>query len=390
MKNVATTWFTPAEVARARWAIATLFFINGMGFATWIPHIPWVQRRFELDEASLGLTLLAIAAGAVLTMPVAGGLVTRWGSRRVCSITSVAFCCVVPLPLLMTSYPLLVFSLFLLGAFGGAADVAMNAHGVYVEREHQQPIMSSFHGMFSLGGLMGAGVAAGLLAVGWLPWQHAVAISVSLLLLAAGATRYLLPPEAIEESSEAEPLFTLPRQRPVILLAGLAFFVLMTEGAMADWTAVYLEAMPRTTASLAAMGFAAFSLTMAAGRFAGDAIIRLAGRVPVVRWGSGLAFVGVLLASLSSTPLWAIVGFALVGLGVSNVVPIIFSAAGYLSPAAPGRGIAAVTTAGYFGFLAGPPLIGLLAEWVTLAGAFRCLAVALLLVVAQAALVEKK
>ena len=381
-----------SSLIRARIAGATLFFINGTGFATWIPHIPFAQRKFGLDEATLGLTLLSIAAGAVVTMPPAGGLIARWGSRRVCVLSVFAFCAVIPFILVTDSYPLFVSMLFLLGAFGGALDVAMNAHGVYVEREYGQPIMSSFHGMFSLGGLVGAGVAAGLLATGWTPTQHMMLMSVVLLGLSAVAIRFLLPPEPklVTESEVAEPLFALPRERPMLLLAGLAFFVLVTEGAMADWTAVYLEAMPGTGASLAAVGFAAFSLTMAAGRLTGDFIVRALGRVAVVRWGSALGLFGVLLASLTPTaPYPAIVGFALVGLGMANVIPIIFSAAGYLSPSSPGRGIAAVTTAGYFGFLVGPPLIGLLAKQITLSGAFQVMAASLLLVVVGASQVRK-
>ena len=377
---------------RARFAVAALFFINGTGFATWIPHIPFAQRKFDLDEAALGLTLLAIAAGAILTMPLAGGLIARWGSRRLCGIAGLTFCLVLPSLLVVPSYPLFVFNLFLLGACGGAMDVAMNAHGVYVEDEYARPIMSSFHGLFSVGGLVGAGIAAGLLALGWTPARHMVVMAVLLLLLTAVALRYLLPPEPKTMDGEASdaPLFVLPRERATIILAALAFAVFMAEGSMADWTAVYLLDLPGTDAALAAVGFAIFSLTMAVGRLTGDAIVRLLGRVSVVHWGSLLAMAGMLLAAFSPSPFWAIGGFALVGLGLSNVVPIIFSAAGYLSPGSPGQGIAAVSTAGYFGFLVGPPIIGFLAEWITLSGAFQVLAVGLLLMALSARRVEQK
>ena len=383
---------TSRTLVRARVAVAILFLVNGTGFATWIPHIPFAQRKFGLDEATLGLTLLAIAAGAIVTMPLAGGLIARWGSRRICIMGGLAFCLVIPSLMLISWYPLFVFNLFLLGAFGGALDVAMNAHGVYVEDQYQRAIMSSFHGMFSVGGLVGAGIAGGLLALGWTPAQHMALMAMVLLLLTVVAIRFLLPPEpriATEEKG-ATPLFALPRERTMVLLAALACFVFMTEGAMADWATVYLEAMPDTSASLAALGFAAFSLTMAVGRLTGDAVIRVMGRVAVVRWGSVIGLSGVLIASLSATPYPAIMGFALVGLGLANVVPILFSAAGYLSPRAPAQGIAAVTTAGYFGFLVGPPVIGLLAKMITLSGAFQLLAASLLLVVFCAQLVRKK
>ena len=383
---------TSRTLVRARVAVALLFLVNGTGFATWIPHIPFTQRKFGLDEATLGLTLLAIAAGAIVTMPLAGGLIARWGSRRLCILSGIAFCLVIPPLMLISWYPLFVFNLFLLGAFGGALDVAMNAHGVYVEDQYQRAIMSSFHGMFSVGGLVGAGVAGGLLALGWTPAQHTALMAVVLLGLTIFALRNLLPPEpqVADDDATAAPLFALPRERTMVLLAALACFVFMTEGAMADWATVYLEAMPNTSASLAAFGFAAFSLTMAVGRLTGDAVIRALGRVAVVRWGSALGLSGVLVASLSTGPFLAIVGFALVGLGLANVVPILFSAAGYLSPRAPAQGIAAVTTAGYFGFLVGPPVIGLLAKMITLSGAFQLLAASLLLVVFSAQLVRKK
>ena len=363
-----------------------------MGFATWISHIPAAQRKFNLDEADLGLTLLAIALGAIVTMPLAGGLIARWGSRVICVVSGIAFCLVIPSLLILSWFPLFVLNLFLLGAFGGALDVGMNAHGVYVEEQYKQPIMSSFHGMFSVGGLIGAGIAGGLLALGWTPALHMTVTAGVLLLLTAGAIRYLLPPEprAVTEGEPAAPLFALPRERMMMILAALALFVFMAEGAMADWSTVYLEALPGTSASLAALGFATFSLTMAIGRLTGDMIVRALGRVSVVRWGSALGMGGLLLASLSSVPSLAIIGFALVGLGLSNIVPILFSAAGYLSPTSPGQGIAAVTTTGYFGFLVGPPIIGLLAKLITLSGAFQFLAASLLLVVLSAQLVHKK
>ena len=381
------------QLHRARIAVFVIFFVNGAGFATWIPHIPHVQQKFALSEATLGLTLLAIAVGAIVTMPIAGGLVEKWGSKRVTTLTAFAFCAVLPSLMWINYFPLFVLNLFLLGACGGSMDVAMNAHGVYLEQQYNKPIMSAFHGLFSTGGLVGAGIAAGLLASGWTPAQHMGVVAVGLFILVALAVRYLLPPppRALpDESEDAPPLFAFPTKGPVIALAALAFFVFMSEGAMADWTAVYLDDLPEVDAALAAVGFAAFSLTMAAGRLAGDAVVSALGRVQVVRWGSALAAAGIALASFSTHPYWVIAGFALVGIGLSNVIPIIFSAASYLSPEEPGRNIASVTTAGYFGFLAGPPLIGFLAEGISLTGAFQVLAASLLLVAVAAKLVQRQ
>ena len=387
-----TSALNKTKLHRARLAVFIIFFVNGAGFATWIPHIPYIQQKFALSEATLGLTLLAIAVGAIITMSIAGGLVEKWGSKRVTTLTAFAFCAVLPSLMWIDYFPLFVLNLFLLGACGGSMDVAMNAHGVYLEQQYNKPIMSAFHGLFSTGGLVGAGIAAGLLATGWTPAQHMGAVVIGLFVLVAIAVRYLLPPppRMLSDENESPPLFAFPTKGPVIALAALAFFVLMGEGAMADWTAVYLDDLPEVDAALAAVGFAAFSLTMAAGRLAGDAVVSALGRVQVVRWGSALAAIGIALASFSTQPYLAIAGFALVGIGLSNVIPIIFSAAGYLSPQEPGRGIASVTTAGYFGFLAGPPLIGFLAEGISLAGAFQVLAASLLIVAVAAKLVQRR
>ena len=365
--------------------MSLIFFVNGAGFATWVPHIPWIQQRFSLSESGLGLTLLIIACGAIIAMPITGGLVERLGSKRVAGIVSIGFCFLLASLPLMPSYAGLAAMLFLFGMVNGSMDVAMNAHGVFVEKKYQKPIMSSFHGLFSTGGLVGAGVASGLLALGLTPVQHMLSVITLLLITTLIAIRYLLPHEPVAtEPGQKQPLFVLPSKQLVWLLAFLGFFILMVEGAMADWTAIHITELPEATPALAAMGFAAFSLTMAIGRLTGDVVIRTVGRPKVVRWGSFIAAVGLVIVVLWPYPVGAIAGFGLVGIGLSNVIPIIFSSAGYANPTEPGRGIAAVTTMGYFGFLVGPPLIGFIAEGISLTGAWALLSLFLLIVVTLA------
>lgn len=342
----------------ARLAVSTIFFVNGTVFASWVPHIPFVQTRLDLSEGILGLALLAIAAGAVTSLTLSGWLVGRFGSRRVTSVATVFFCAVLPLPILAPDLPLLIPALMLLGMGNGAMDVAMNAQGVAVENRYSWPIMSSFHGLFSLGGLFGAGLGGLLLSAGVHPLGHVLGTALVMGLVGLIALTRLLPDGPREP---AQPVFALP-PRPVVGLSLLAFFSLVGEGAMADWSAVYLRNWLGAGPGLAAAGFAAFSLMMALGRLTGDRLKSRFGPVNLVRYSTALAAAGLGLALLLGHPAAAIIGFGCVGLGLANVVPILFSAAGRTPGVGVGTAIAAVATVGYLGFLAGPPLIGFAAE----------------------------
>ncbi len=384
------TMFSRRSLRITRFAISALFFVNGAGFASWVPHIPAVQKKFALSEGDLGLSLLSIAAGAMLSMPVTGWLISRFGSRTLLIFISVLYCFLLPLLVASAAFPMFIFALFIFGVCNGAMDVAMNAHGVSVEKLFGKPIMSSLHGLFSLGGLVGASLAGLLLSRGWTPFQHVATVSAILLVLVHIALPILLPKsqENIEAHDASEPIFVLPKG-PLLTLGLMAFFILMVEGAMADWTAVYIADLPETSNALAAAGFAAFSLTMAAGRLTGDYIVRKAGKLVVVRYGILLSAVGLVVAASVASPWVAIAGFGLVGMGLANVIPIIFGAAGNVPGVASGKGIAAVTTAAYTGFLVGPPLIGFTAEVITLAGSFLLLAGTFLLVAVYARIIQQ-
>jgi len=360
--------------SRSRIAVATVFFANGAGLASWVPHIPMVQATLGLGPSVLGLALLAMAVGALVGIPLAGRATARVGSRTIVRLVALVFFLALPLPVLAPSLPALVVALFVLGAGNGALDVSMNAQAVAIEALAPRPIMSSLHGMWSLGGLTGAGLAAAALAAGVSPAHHVVAA----VLLFGGATALavtqLLPPSADVAGDDRR--FARPT-RAVVGLGVIAFLGLLVEGAMGDWSAVYLQHTLGTTSATAALGFAAFSLTMAAGRFAGDSLVARFGNERVIRRSTGAAALGLGIALVASNPLAAIAGFACVGFGIANLIPIVFRAAGGLAGVAPSEGIAAVGTFGYVGFLAGPPTIGLVAEATALPAALGLLVVAL-------------
>jgi len=345
-------------MGHARLAVSILFFVNGAVLASWLPHIPALKARLTSGDGELGLILLAMAGGAVVALPAAGWLIGRFGSRALSSAAALALCASMPLPVLSPSVPALVVALAVLGACNGLLDVSMNAQAAAVEARGGRPIMPSFDALFSLGGVAGA------LLAGWSMWlglgdlAHVGAAAVAALVAVAVALPGLVP---VESAPGAAPALAAP-SRALLALGLLALLGLLAEGAMADWSAVYLHDTLGATLAVAATGFAAFSLAMAAGRFAGDALVGRLGPRRVVRLSAGLAAAGLAGALLVGHPATGVAGCALVGLGIANVIPVLFTAAARVPGLPPGRGLAAVATTGYLGFLTGPPLIGAVAE----------------------------
>jgi MFS family permease len=345
--------------SRARLAVTSLFLAHGFLFGTWVARIPAVQGELELGEGELGAALLCLTLGAVLAMPVAGWIVAREGSRATARQTVVVLAALLPGLALAPSLVLLALALLLFGAAAGALDIAMNAHGVEVERRYARPILSSFHAGWSFGGLVGAGVGAlaAWAGVDLLPHFTAVAVVIGVSgLLASGA---LLPAGA--DRPESPPRLARP-PRQLLALAALAFCGLFAEGAAADWSAVYLAGPLDAGAGLAALGFAAFSVAMAGFRLLGDRLTTRWGPVALMRRGGLLAGAGLSAALLIGDPAAALIGFACMGAGLAAVVPVAFRAAGSLAGVPAGAGIAALTTVGYTAFLVGPPVIGFVAE----------------------------
>ena len=352
-----------ASLSNARKAVLSIFLINGTILSSWIPHIPQVQEKLAIGEGLLGLALLSMALGAVTFMPLSGLWSARYGSRQVTTLTAFAYCFVLPLPILAPSLLALIMALFLFGACTGAMDVAMNAQAVAVEKRFNKPIMSSFHGFFSLGGLLGSGVGGLVLANGLSPSTHVFLISSLMILATAITVRYFLPKEV--DAAKKSSKFVLPRGS-VLGLGALAFMVLVAEGAVADWSAVYIKNILKTGPGLAATGYAAFSLMMALGRLTGDRFVSKLGPITITRVTSLIAALGLGVVLITNHPIAAVIGFGFVGLGLSNLIPVLFSSAGRVPDMPSSTGIAAVATAGYFGFLAGPPLIGFMAQWFSL------------------------
>lgn len=351
----------------ARLAVIGVFFLNGFVFANWVVRIPAVQQKLDLGEGLLGLALLGIAVGALVSMPLAGALSSRYGSRHVVGATALIFFLALMLLALAPNLLLLTLVLFLFGASGGALDVVMNAHAVQVEKEYGRPIMASFHAAFSFGGLGGAVIGGLVASVGVEPLVHFSLVSGLSAFAALTAYRALLP--ANTDAGEAgAPAFARPT-RALLALGVISFCVLLGEGAMADWSAVYLNNTLETGPGYAAAGYAAFSLAMAFGRLFGDRVILRIGPTRIVRLCAAVAAIGLGVALAVGQQYVALVGFACAGLGFSIIFPAALSAAGRTEGMAAGPALAAVSTAGYTGFLAGPPAIGFVAELAGLGGA---------------------
>ncbi len=361
---------TDVRPTASRCAVSALFFVNGAILASWVPYVPMVKQRLGIGDGLLGVVLLFMAIGALGALPFAGTLVGRLGSRTVSVGAGLGLCLSLPLPILAPTPFLVALALLFFGAFNSTLDVAMNAQAVEVEQRRGRALMSSFHAMFSVGGLAGALLSSVIAAAGVRATDHILAAAL------LGSVAILIArPALIAVAPSPSPVFVRPT-RGLLGLGVLALCALMAEGAIGDWSAVYLMDSRGASQSVAAAGFAAFSLAMAGGRFAGDHVARRLGAACLLRLSGVLATGGLLLALIVKEPVIAIAGFGLVGLGVANLIPVIFSAAGRAYAVAPGHGLAAVATTGYVGFLAGPPAIGLAAEVAGLPAALGIVALA--------------
>lgn len=349
----------PQKWTPARLAVLGAFFVNGALIAAFVSRIPALQSKLNMSEGTLGLVLLGMSIGVLAALTIAGGLIARFSSRKITIAAGLGMILILPFLGLMPTPTALWLCLILFGAATSTMDVAMNDQAVIVEQRAGTPLMSSFHAFFSIGTLVGALIGA---AITWLsiePFSHFLLVAVLFTLIILLISRHLMNTQS--EAAQEESLFRFP-PRIVWPLGAIAFCAAIGEGAMADWSAVYLNQTIETTAAAAALGFAAFSLTMTIGRLLGDNLASRFGPVSIVRVGGLLATIGLLAAIFTSDPIVVLLGFALVGAGVANVIPLAFSAAGKITKLPPGVGIAGVATIGYAGFLAGPPVIGLVAE----------------------------
>ncbi|MGE7137071.1 MFS transporter [Luteibacter sp. NPDC031894] len=367
-------------------ATRLVFLLSGIGMASWAPMVPYAKAKLGLDEATLGLVLLCMGCGAVAAMPLAGFLTHRYGNRDVIGVSALMVCVALPLLTIAPDAYWLGAALLFFGASLGVVDVAMNAHAVDVEKHAGKPMMSGFHGLFSVGGLVGSAGMAALLKAGMPLTGGALAVSGGLLAIVATQWRHFIV--RLHDTDETHSIFRLP-SAAVLLLGFLCLVVFLAEGAMLDWSAVFLRYSRGFDPSLAGLGYAAFSVAMACGRLLGDRITASLGPVTIVRAGAFLAALGFFLATVLPWGPMALVGFVLVGLGASNIVPVLFSAAGRQPRTSPGIAIATVTSLGYAGMLAGPAAIGFAAQHSSLSIALCGVAVLLVVVSACASIARR-
>lgn len=346
------------------------FLLPGLALATWSARIPAIKAGLGLSDGMLSVGLLAIGVGALVSMQAVGHVIDRRGSAAAMVPSAGLLGAGLVGPGLSRDPAELIGALFFLGACLGWLDVAMNSHAVQVERAYGRPIMASFHAMFSIGGLAGALYGSVLARAGVSPTVTFVAIGVPLAALVVAAARWLLPGASPQPAPPASTAGKGGQPRhwtgPVLLLGVLGLFCFLDEGSASDWSSVYLHDSLHSSAALAPLAYATFSITMAIGRLAGDRIVARLGRVNVVRYGAAIAAAGLLASLIASTPVAGIVGFGALGAGLSCIVPQIFTAAGNLDPQRAGRQVARVSSLSYLGVLLGPVVIGAIATVVGL------------------------
>jgi len=363
----------PTRTARAQQhATRAAFFLPGFATAAWAPLVPFAKLRTALDEGSLGLVLLCLGAGSLLAMPIAGMLAARHGCRAVMIATLAMVIATLPLLAIAPSPWTLGLALFVFGAGVGACDCVMNMQAIMVERDSGRPMMSGFHAFYSIGGAVGAGAMTALLALHLSPWLVCLFASAVMAALLAIS----LPHWRTDKAPSDAPLFAVPHG--VVLAIGvLCFVAFLAEGAVLDWSAVFLHEVQQVDPSRAGLGYLAFAIAMTVTRLVGDGVVARLGRHRSILIGSLIAAAGFALATFASWLPLALCGYALVGLGCANIVPALFSMAGNQKVMPESLAIPAITTLGYAGVLAGPALIGFVAQASSLVFAFSAVAVTL-------------
>ncbi len=364
----------PPGAAEQR-ATRIVFFITGFGSSAWAALVPFAKARADISDGALGLLLLCLGIGSVITMPISGACAAKFGCRRTMIAAGLVIATTLPLLATLAAVPALVATLMLFGAGLGAVEVAMNIQAIIVERASGRSMMSGFHGLFSLGGIAGAGGMAALLTSGASPLTATLCVSAGILAALAISATHLLPYGAKNEG----PAFAIPRGS-VLLLGALCFVLFLAEGAVLDWSAVFLSSIRHMATSYAGLGYAAFAATMTIGRLFGDRIVDRLGQNRVVLIGGLCAAFGFVGATIIPSWQLALLGYALIGVGCANIVPVLFSAVGRQSVMPENAAVPAITTLGYAGILSGPAGIGFIAHVTSLPTAFLILAAMLVAV----------
>jgi MFS family permease len=373
-----------AGLNAARWSVSIIFLLNGAGIGVWAAHVPLVQARAGIDTGVLGFLLLTIAGGAISAMPLSGWMAGRWGTRAVVVGSGLLFALTSAILMNVGGLVPLFVAAYAFGASNGVLDVAMNANASEVEAARGIPTMSSFHGFYSLGGLIGAAVGGLLIGAGLGDGRGAMMVSAAIFAAVVSCGwRLLVVPSAPHASH-----FALPRG-PALFLGLLALLCFAIEGALVDWSALLLTERTHVDAATAALGYSAFSVTMAACRFAGDRLVLRFGPLRVMTVGGLGMFAGLMLAVTSTHFMLSALGFALIGLAAANVVPLIFAAAARMPGMSAGGGLATVATLGYAGLLMAPPLLGAIAAHTNIAVALGILSLSGIVIAANARIVKR-
>ena len=355
-----------------RIAVSAFFFISGLTFATWASRIPDIKTRLQLSNARLGAVLFALPAGLMTSLLFAGWLVSRYSSRKVMIAAAVFYPAALVLLGLSANVWQLVFVLFLFGLGSNLVNIAMNTQAVDVESMYGRSVMASFHGLWSIAGFSGAAAGTLLVSAGVAPWMHFLIIFATAVLLVLFFYKFTLPADT--GSSEKQPFFVKP-DRFILNLGLIAFCSMLCEGAMADWSGVYFQNIVKAPAAFITLGYVAFTGAMATGRFLGDRMVTKLGIKKLLQLSATFIATGLFISILFPYLAASVVGFLLVGLGVSSVVPLIYSQAGKSGTMQPGLALAAVSSISFLGFLIGPPLIGFIAEAAGLRLSFAVIAI---------------
>lgn len=377
----ATNEMTPGRSEQR--ATRTVFFMAGFATAAWAALVPFAKYNTGVSDGTLGLLLLCLGGGALVAMPLTGMLTARFGCRRVMIVSVLIFSAILPVLAIAPDPRLLALALLLFGIGVGTTDCAMNVQAIIVEKASPRPLMSGFHGFYSVGGIVGAGAMSGMMSLGLSAPAASLATTLVVLLLLLLSVRGFLTYANPQEG----PAFAVPHGI-VLLLGAVCFIVFLAEGAVLDWSAVYLTEYRGLPEERGGLGFACFAATMTLGRLTGDRIVARLGQQRVVLVGALLAALGIFLTVLGESWELALVGYALVGIGCANIVPVMFSAIGRQTAMPQVLAVPAVTTLGYLGVLAGPASIGGIAHHSSLTAAFIVVAVAMVAVALVSKLIK--
>lgn len=345
---------------RVRWAVSSFYFAIGLCFATWASRIPDIKTALHLSDADLGTILFALPVGQLTMMPFSGKLVTRFGSHRLIMLSLFLYALVLVNIGLAASFWQLALALYLFGVCGNMNNISVNTQGVYTEKLFDRTIMASFHGVWSFAGFTGALVGIGMIALQLTPFKHFLIVAVIAVLLIVFNYRYLVKAKE-NPKTEKKKLFAKP-EMSLIWLGVIGFGCMASEGIMFDWSGVYFKDVVKVPGPLIVLGYSSFMIMMATGRFLGDRMISRFGRKYVIRTNGILVSVGLFTAVFFPYLISSMIGFMLVGLGVSTIIPTLYSIAGKNPNVPPGEALTTVSSVSFLGFLMGPPVIGYIAE----------------------------